>query len=293
MGGGSSKFYIDLKNALIDSLEIVANSIREWVYDLKESPIKSSSNYQVYYMVTSVFKHLFKLNLESKEIVRNEDSEWIDGFKKNSFKWYIYHQIKGFWNQNRQVGDLKRLLDDNDNSGMYSKSINKETWEECLPEYFDGIKETVTGRNITTETKLFLNYLYKLMIEEDANVKRYFEIKEEGGKTVVFDIEHVVPYNKFKDFDEDLPISALGNLCYLPVKDNRSKGEYTIYEYALDRPSLVQNEKFLQIIDYPKKENFSFIDCPYDQFEGPYTNMVKNREEKMIKKYIDLICMLH
>lgn len=51
---------------------------------------------------------------------------------------------------------------------------------------------------------------------------------------LLFDINHIVPVEKFKKISSNPPMSALGNLCYLPVKDNRTKRDKTIYEYAGD-----------------------------------------------------------
>ena len=286
LGQATGAFLVELKDALINAINIVSSSIKNWVFDLKKTHIKNSSTYQIYYMIASVFKHLYVLDLKSKEINKIENSSWVDDFKKNAFKWYFYHQITSFWNEHRQVSDLKELIQNESNDYLYSSNISREAWEKALNDYFKTMKESATSRTISNETKLFLNYLYKLMMEKDRNVQKYFEVEKEDEKKIIFDIEHIVPIHKFSKFDEELPISALGNLCYLAVKDNRAKGEYTIYEYALDRPALTFEEGFKNIIDYPNREDLSFIDCPYDQFVEPYNNLIENRERRLICKYV-------
>ena len=89
--------------------------------------------------------------------------------------------------------------------------------------------------------------------------------------------------------NKGLPMTTLGNLCYLPVKDNRSKRDKTIYEYALDRPSLTYNDSFIQTINYPSREDLSFIDCAYEQFNQPYTTLVEKRAKAIIDDFISLI----
>ncbi len=106
---------------------------------------------------------------------------------------------------------------------------------------------------------------------------------------IEFDIEHIVPVAKFEKFNDTYPISDFGNLCYLPVKDNRSKRDHTIYEYAMDRPSLTYDEKFLSFIDYPHKEELVFIDTTENKFKGSYTALIEKREHLMIDKFTKLI----
>ncbi len=289
LGGSSGAFLVNLKEALIDSITIVSDALKKWVYDLNETPIKNSSTYQIYYMIISVFKHKYILDLKNKTIEQTDDDTWIKNFKKFAFKWYLYHQLTNFWNLNRQVSDLRNLLDEDDDKGLYFTNISVESWDTAIINYIENTNPTCTTRNIPNEYKLLMNYLYKMMINEDANRKKYFERRIDENTTVEFDIEHIVPVNKFSKFDEDLPMSSLGNLCYLGIKDNRSKRDHTIYEYAMDRPALTYDSEFLKVIDYPSREELSFVDCPLDQFVGPFNEMVEKRQTSIVTKFKRLI----
>ncbi len=290
LGGSSGAFLVKLKDALIDSVSIVANALKKWTYDLNDTPIKNAGTYQIYYMIISVFKKKYALDLKNKDIVPvDTNNAWISKFKKNAFKWYFYHQITNFWNQNRQVSDLRNLLDTDDDKGIYVTNISKTVWQDALSTYIDNTNPSCTSRSIPVEYRLFLNYLYKMLIDEDANRGNFFKKSNPEGDTIEFDIEHIVPVNKFSNFDEDLPMSALGNLCYLGVKDNRSKRDHTIYEYAMDRPALTYDSEFLELIDYPGRDELAFSDCPLDQFKTPYDDMVSNRQDSMITKFVDLV----
>ena len=291
LGKSSGLFLVNLKDALIDSISVVASALQQWVYDLKGAPIKNASSYQIYYMIMSVFKHLYQLDLNTKSIARHEDAEWIQRFKKYAYKWYLYHQVQNFWTHNRQVSDLKRLIDDISVSDAYCTNISKSSWEDELNKFFIESKDNFNTRNIPSETKVFLNYYYRLLIQEDANRAKYFKKNDDNGNEIEFDIEHIVPVAKFDHFVDEYSISALGNLCYLPVKDNRSKRDHTIYEYAMDRPALVYNQQFLDMIIYPTREALSFIDCPESQFAQHYELMVKDRESKMITKFVERIVL--
>lgn len=292
--GGTSNgaFLVNLKDAIVDSVNIVSRNIKNWVYDLKGTLIKNASLYQIYHMVTMVFNHCYSLNLKTKEVVKrndNETNDWIEKFNKYSYKWYLFHRLNDFWNENRQVSDLRRLLDETESKDFYTTNISRELWNSTLKEYIEKTKPSTTSRTIENETKLILNYYYKLLLKEDKNREEYFKKNDSQGNEIVFDIEHIVPYDKFKNIDEDLPISTLGNLCYLPVKDNRSKRDKTIYEYAGDRPSLTHNTEFLTMIDYPSSTELEFIDYASEQFKISYSNFSTNRETKIVNKFVDLL----
>jgi len=288
LGGSSGAFLLSLKDALIDSINVVADSLKNWVFDLNGTVIKNAGTYQVYYMIITVFKKMYSFDSRNKSLSKNESADWVGKFKKNAHKWYLCHLLTGYWNQHRQVSDLHALLTES-NDIDYSATITKERWEDVLKTYFDANRDGCTTRNIASETRLFLNYLYRMLIEEDANRTKFFERTTDDGTEIEFDIEHIVPVAKFENFDEDFSMSTLGNLCYLPVKDNRSKRDHTIYEYALDRPSLTFNEDFLSMIDYPSREELSFIDTTEEQFKSPYETLTNKREKSMLEKFVNLV----
>lgn len=296
LGKADGKLLVDLKSAIIDSIGIVSNTLKKWVFDFNDNLLKNASSYQIYYIIMSVFKHKYNFNPGKKSLDVNTDKnnkDWIKNFKKNAHKWYLYQIINGYWNQHRQVSDLRNLLNNNGNYGGeiidYASGVSKKNWEEALKKYCEN-REGVITRTIPVESKLFLNYLYKLLIIEDNNRLQYFTRTTEEGNEVAFDIEHIVPVNKFDKLNIDLPISALGNLCYLPVKDNRSKGDNTLYEYSGQRKSLITNKKFLKLINYPNEEELnSFLQCNADQFEKPFMDFVDNREKDLINEFVKLI----
>lgn len=292
LGHSSQKFLIDLKEALLDCIKIVANNLREWVYDLKGTAIKNSSLYQIYHLVISVFKNIYTLNLVSKTVERKETQEakeWLKNFNMYSYKWYLYHHLIKFWSENRQSSNLLALTKSALENEYYVTNISRNMWENAIKEYMKGLHMTATTRSIEDDSELLLNYLYKFLIKQDENRKKYFRKETENGEEIVFDIEHIVPVNKFDKFDEDFPISALGNLCYLPIKDNRSKRDKTIYEYALDRPSLTYNEEFLSLIDYPTRQELEFINCPQEQFQNEYLELIEKRENSLLNRFVELI----
>lgn len=289
LGNANADFLLQIKNALFDSVNIVCDCLCDWIKDLRGNTIKNASSYQVYFMIMSVFNHKYKLDLKKQMLQENQNKKWIGAFKDNAYKWYYYHQLIDFWNNHRQVSDLKNAIEGKLDDCDYSKSISPHTWQDAFDDLLDADRSELVTRTIPTEIKLFLNYYYKLLIIEDANREKYFKIKSEGTETISFDIEHIVPFNKFENFNGQLPISVLGNLCYLAAKDNRSKRDKTIYAYKEGRPSFSTDQEFLSFIDYPTEKELSFIDCSIQQFKGPYEDFVTKREKRLVEKFINLI----
>ncbi len=174
LGGSSGVFLLQLKDALLHAINIVADALREWLTDFRNTIIKNTSTYQVYYMIISVFRKLYVFDSKNNVIHKNEDNGWIQRFRKNASKWYLYQTLTGYWNQHRQVNDLHALLHDTSDVD-YSTSITKETWNNALAAFCESNKDNCTTKTVPNETKLLLNFLYKLLLKEDANRAKYFK----------------------------------------------------------------------------------------------------------------------
>ena len=287
LGQKNPQFLIELKNALVDCVSFLYSSLKEWITDLKGTVITNESTYQMYHMVVSIFKHTYNLDTENGIIERKEESEisqWRALFKKYAYKNYLFDIISQFWSDHRQVSDLDSMIKDSEKLNKYTKQVSRESIDNAFKEYCKDIKSKATSRTIETASKLFMNYYYKMLIKEDRNRENYFY----RGEGIVFDIEHIVPVVKFGENKEKTPMSAIGNLCYLPVKDNRSKRDKTIYQYADDRPSLTFDPNFLSLIDYPAREELEFIDYSKEEFISHFESFIESREDKIINKFVEL-----
>ena len=60
LGGSNVIFLQDLKDAVVDCVKIVANSLYDWVHDIKGIHIKNDSLYQIYHMIASVFENKYE-----------------------------------------------------------------------------------------------------------------------------------------------------------------------------------------------------------------------------------------
>lgn len=136
-----------------------------------------------------------------------------------------------------------------------------------------------------------MNYYYKLKEAKEGKsyFKKEFEVSD-GTVEYSFDIEHIVPKEKFERFENEVfSRSFIGNLCYLSIKDNRSKRDLTLYEYADARPALKIDEDFVKFIDYPTREELGFVDCNLEEFRDSYSKFIKDRGDRVLNDLAEML----
>lgn len=248
----------------------------------------------------AVFK---KDDLGEKIISRNFDFEktseiWESRkrlFEENIIKSYVMDCLQERW---RGSGD-KRLNNIVFDGSYYYKSILWADFESAIDLWFNGIlsdrREDRKVANPKEAEKVILNIVH-------ANTFRASDML--SGKD--FDIEHLVPKAKIKKMLEKvnsgkrdyeflkLPISSVGNLCYLPEESNRSKGAKTIYEDS-------EYLKGRNINDVEERYTFTtaesmqwLLDDEMDsgKLEKEYINFVKTRWETMKTKIKDTLAFV-
>lgn len=294
LGDKSPEFLVSLKNAIVDCVSFLHEALKDWIIDIKNTPIPNESTYQKYHMIMSIFKNSYEIDLKNKTITKKNEEDvtkWRSAFKRYANKHYLYDILTKYWSKNRQVSDLDSLINNEALLNKYAYKISKKDLDAAIKEYCTDIREKASTRAIDDSSKLLLNYLYKLMIKEDRNLEKYFQQKEakDGNPGVYFDIEHITPVEAFGNNNLKLPISAVGNLCYLPVKTNRGKRNKTIYQYADERPGLTSEKDFIKAIDYPSINDFVFLDYAQDDFKESYLELIDKREATIKKKLLKLM----
>ncbi len=213
-------------------------------------------------------------------------------FADNCIKSYVIDCLQERW---RGSGD-KRLNNIIFNGIYYYKSISWDDFERNLDLWFSGVlsdrREDKKIANPKEAEKVILNIVH-------ANTFRAEDIL--SGKD--FDIEHLVPKSKIKKILEKvnrgkkdteylkLPISSVGNLCYLPEESNRAKGAKTVYEdadYLKDRKISDVEERYT----FTTKESMDWIlknDIDSTTLEKQYIDFVKWRWENMKAKIKDCL----
>jgi len=277
------KFFVDLKNIIIETFDVLKQSLENWIKAKNGEENTIDSTYMIYHMAIAYIRNNYAIDVDNHVIEPKSNSEWNRKFRKNVYLYYFKDYISDYWKRNRQVADLMREIRSNESLNRYITTISEGEWKEAFKELKNNQLQEVTSI-ISTKAKLFIDYLIKFKLKEKPVLdSKYFNIN--------IDYEHIVPQGRIEKQlttaeKKVFPISSLGNLCYLGYKDNRAKGKYTIYEYQENRPTFVLNEEYLNLINYPKKEDIYFIDTTPDSFKLCYMEFIENRIDLLITEMI-------
>ena len=236
-------------------------------------------------------KDTFSESVRNRSLdLSNQSSNWKNNkkvFQRNCIKIYIMDALNEKW---RGSGD-KKLNNIILNGAYYYREISWKEFESVLNLWFDSIlEERREEKKIATPKecdKILLNIIYA----------HSFRAADQLG-TTNYDIEHLAPKAAIKARLEEinkgksdaqrlkLPISSIGNLCYLPDVDNRAKGKKTIYEdqgYLKGRNIQEIEEKY----SFTVHDNLRWLEnenITTEEFENAYYSFVLTRWEKMKEK---------
>ena len=291
----SPDFLVKLKKILKKSLIEITKALKPLLCGKNKSYLYSESSYLIYHIIVSYIKEYSDI-FPQTQAIRERDSD----LNKEDFKKYVKHHyfhdcITDFWKNNRQVSDLQKEIVDENRRQKYWHKIKGENWEKAIQLFMDSQK--ASGKTVSQKNKLFIDFLTKLKIEENPNYGKYFSKNSLSSEDYVLDFEHIVPRKVIEKHIKDLsrsqqrlyPVSAVGNLCYLAAKDNRAKKDKTLYEFTEDRPAYDADPDFLKCINYPSKEDLSFIDFGNDDFREAYDAFINERQDMLRYEFLKLI----
>lgn len=287
------QFLIQLKEIIVEAFSVITESLEPWIKAENGTNNTLDSTYMIYHMAVSYIKHNFQINFENYHIVRISDSNWNKNFKKYLPLHYIKDYLNDFWKRNRQVSDLSREVNSPESLNKYATNISPNEWNEVL-QMFKENQIYETGTTISLKSKLFLDYLIKYKLEEKPELRKYL-LSNNDNSNIKIDYEHIIPQKRIETNIKGLftaktfPISSLGNLCYLSSNDNRSKKDKTIYEYIENRPSYITDKEYLNLINYPTKEELRFIDYSTTEFEIEYKKFINTRIDYLIKEFKEYV----
>lgn len=239
---------------------------------------------QIISIIATAFREKYDMKDLGHEKVSWKEKERI--LSKNIPQHYVFDIIAKNWAEGG-FGKIYSYLQDN----KYLNSISKTLWDAKLEDWFSDQSSREERRNVAnpkTTDKLFLNCIYVDI----------FSAKDHLSKDK-YDIEHIVTKDMVKQLIKQydwpgLPVSSIGNLCYLPEYDNRSKGPNIIY----------QDEKYLnklkekgmdisQIEDkytFTKKEMLKWTEKKFkkddfEEFKTEYLKFIRNHFDIMKEKF--------
>ena len=107
-------------------------------------------------------------------------------------------------------------------------------------------------------------------------------------------MEHCVPQKVLKRFfinkGIEVPVSAVCNLCYIDMSDNRGKGEKTYYQKQEDYSgAFLLDEKELDKLLYPSKTELEFTNSIDTLTKEAYLSFLNSRKAVIVKRMMDVM----
>jgi len=271
------KNLIDMKDKLVECSREVNDILKKYIKSVDNKVFTKYMYHQVVSIVASLFKIKYSVGADLKISTNHGSTRHVRSFERHMPKHYLYDLIRGFW---AGSGDTKiaELLRQDIEKNKYIDGISDEWWTSALEEWM-GEQEKKESRNIDIVNKLFLTYM--------------FNLTNPAATTNKYDFEHIIPQNRFERRFGKGPFSAVGNLCILPLFENRSKKEKTLYEYFDETLSTgnineaeIQNNYY-----YPQRSEIDFIKG--DSFtKDAYARFLRERHYYLSRKFIELISRL-
>ncbi|MBE7709706.1 MAG: DUF262 domain-containing protein [Cyanobacteria bacterium SIG32] len=258
------------------------------------SPIHTEM--QICSMIASVFINKFMdYDINDDDQVINKEvhldsynknwRNYINDFRNNAIKTYLVDVIQTNW---RGSGDRK-LNNVILNKEYYTKDIEKQDIINILKIWHENIKlerkEYLKVQNPKEAERIILNIIYSniLTAAEQINDECY-------------DIEHIATKERMKKimnrFNKNnivlrLPLSSIGNLCFLPEDLNRGKKDKTIYQSKLTNIDEIETK-----FSFTEEKDLIWINndnLSQDEITENYINFINKRFEKICDKLIRVL----
>ncbi len=266
---------ICLMDKVLESYCKIEDILRNYISTVDNKNFTKFIEAQVLAILGTNFKLYYTVNKDLSTSQACVSKTIKENFKSYMQDTYLYDIISEYWagsGDRKLIEEMEKPLNDN----RYTSLILKSKWENLLMEWMNN-QITKKPKNVAIEYKLFINFVSKKRIDWSDNQTKY-------------DIEHIIPKKRISDKGLNVAVSAIGNLCLLPVPDNRRKKDETVYEF-LDRTSGITNideDKALTLF-YPTRDELSFIRAGGDFNEDHYELYLKSRHNYLIKNFLSLI----
>ena len=264
-----------LFSLIVWSFQQVEGALKNYISTVDEKVFTKFIEAQVLSIVSTHFSLHYKVNEDLSVSQVNVSRTIKENFKRYMPFAYLYDIISEYWagsGDRKLAEEMVKPIEENRHVSL----ILKSKWETLLTEWMSG-QITKKLKNVCIENKLFLNFICKTKIEWHNNQTKY-------------DIEHIIPKKRIADKNLDVAVSAIGNLCLLPARDNRAKKDETVYEY-IDRVSEISdiNEEKIKSLYYPTRDELSFIRTGAGFNAEYYNRYLQSRNNYLINEFLRLV----
>lgn len=274
-----TKNLINLKDKILNCANSVEHLLLQYtmMIDGKTNVTKYIEN-QIISIIATLFKIRYTVSLADFSVTENPNTGKLNkAFQANMPFRYLYDILSGYWSGSGDSKISEELSKDLSNN-RYLNEISSQSWEQLL---YDWMTEQTQKpkKNISTENKLFLNYLFRM----NKTNNKYLNFNKP------LNYEYIVKKDRFqKAFKDGNGLSAVGNICIFPQYETHSKQEYTVYESIDMRLTLYTiDEEGLQDFLYPERSELAFTraDLTYKN----YLKFITDRHQYLINTFLKYI----
>lgn len=267
-----------LERKIKEAIEFVSNAIAP-ISKFKGNNRKIKLLHPKYFilaLISFTFREMYDLNnLNDKKLEWEKNQKHI---ANQILQHYVFQLVKNLWHDGG-IGKMYTSIKER----AFLEDITKKNWDSLLDNYFDQslmIKQKQKFSSPSNADVILLNCIYANIFTAHDQLSNQF-----------FDIEHLATKERMKTLIEKsgsigLPVSSIGNLCYLPEKINRKKKKNTIYE---ETDLGIAVEDIEKRYSFTEKQDFDWIYLPYqiddEKFlEEEFVNFLYKRFQRQKEK---------
>lgn len=280
----------------IDIVDRVVAITTKFKSNVRNNSTPIHTEMQICSMIASVFINKF-MNYEissDDQIINKEvhldsfNKDWknyIKDFRQNAIKTYLIDTIQTNW---RGSGD-KKLNNVILNKEYYTRNIEKQDVLTILKIWHENVKserkEYQKVQSPKEAERIILNIIYSNILTAAEQIGDEY-----------FDIEHIATKERMKKIMSKinksrttlrLPLSSIGNLCFLPENLNRGKRDKTIYQSNIPNINEIETKfTFTKESDLDWIQNDNLLQ---DEIAEKYINFIDSRFDKICNKLVDVL----
>lgn len=269
----------DFQNKVLETVKLVEKILKSYIETIDGQNLSKCSETQIICIVSTLFGIKFiSTGMDNFAFSARENSSSVfKEFVKNMPKNYLYDIISGYWagsGDSKLANELQKDIEEN----RFVKTIDPFRWNALLDDWTSSLTQKAMKQR-SFEERLFMNYIMSSRIPKTKYHNKPFEL------------ECIIPEKRFNTtFKNKNGLCALGNLCFIPQFENRSKQDKTIYE-QIDNKSIVYDvhEEILEEFIYPERNEIAFVTSSDTFTYERFLSFVKERQKHLVALFISSI----
>lgn len=284
---------------IIECIKLVDNTIAittKFKSNVRNNATPIHTEMQICSLIASIFinKYMKILVNDEDQIIKREinlttpKEDWKDyrqKFEENAIKTYLMDILQMNW---RGSGD-KKLNSVILNHDYYIKNVSKEELSQVLNIWYENMKtERKEYQKVMTPKeaeRAILNIIYSNEFTAADQIDgTYYDIEHLATKELMK--TQLARFNSTGEYVR-LPISAIGNLCFLKEDLNRQKRGKTIYQIEIDDLQDVEDK-----YTFTKETDLKWIEdltSSKETFIKNYNNFIDGRYNTLKNKLLKIL----